>query len=67
MDEKRAREILAEYITEEGGLASISLYMGWTPGEDTACLDDNFTADQLEAIAWWMRHSRDAAEGSEKK
>jgi hypothetical protein len=27
----------------------------WLPGDDTITLDAAFTADELDALAWWMR------------
>jgi hypothetical protein len=35
-------------------------FLGWRPGEDTATVDDNFTPDQLEALATFMRLYRKA-------
>lgn len=57
MTEERAREILGKYIQEDGGIYSLGHYMAWTPGDDDACLDCRFSADELEAISFWMRRS----------
>lgn len=64
MDEQRAREILGDRIESDGRLVaglspknSGSEYMGWTPDDEIAALDGRFTADELEAIAWWMRNA----------
>ena len=54
MTEERAREILD--IDEDGCLLSQvtkSMYF-WQPG-DEAVLRGQFTHEQLEAIAFWMR------------
>ena len=57
MDEKRANEILPDDVKAvDGGLTSLGWYLAWWPGNDTATLDGSFTADDLEAIAWWMRN-----------
>ena len=60
MDEHRARQILGDMICSDG-LCSDALggngYLSWCRGDPDACLDAQFTADQLEAIAWWMRHA----------
>ena len=60
MDETRARTILGDALDHEPNLTSIDgEYLRWenrggyTPA---ACLDGEFTPDQLEAIAWWMRY-----------
>lgn len=51
-------------IQPDGGLYDTSHdashdYLKWKPGDDTATLDGDFTADELEAIADHMRrHSR---------
>lgn len=61
MTEKMAREILADYIDErDNGLFCCGHYLAWTPGETTVRLDDDFEADELEAIVWWMRNIKAA-------
>jgi hypothetical protein len=32
--------------------------MCWNKGEEVAVLDGEFTADELEAIAYWMRDKK---------
>ena len=59
MDESKAREILSSNlinIGENNSLHSSGHYVDWYPTTKTATLDDEFTADELEAIAWWMRN-----------
>jgi hypothetical protein len=56
MDETRALEILGDTISKDGGLYNLGHYTAWNPGSETATLDCEFTADELEAIAWWMRN-----------
>lgn len=58
MDGERATEILRERraISEDGGLYNLGWYLGWNPHRPEAVLDGDFTADELEAIAWWMRN-----------
>jgi hypothetical protein len=34
---------------------------GWRPGEQTIQLDGIFTPDELEAFAWWVRNTPNAA------
>jgi hypothetical protein len=60
MTEQRAREILGEAIQPNGRLYNLSWYLDWSERTepDKATLDGEFTADQLEAIAWWMRNQR---------
>jgi hypothetical protein len=56
MTKTRAEEILGDAIDPiDNGLSSVR-YLSWTPGDRLATLDDSFTADELEAIAWWMRN-----------
>lgn len=63
MNEKRAREILGNVegrtgaIHPDGRLYNLGAYLDWAPGYENATLDGEFTADQLEAIAWWMRNA----------
>lgn len=56
MTESRARELLSGAVDKDGGLYNLGWYLGWTPGESDATLDGQFTADDLEAVAWWMRN-----------
>jgi len=59
MTEEQAREILdaRNAIGNDDGLLNGGWYLVWSRGDKEACLDGDFTADELEAIAWWMRHS----------
>lgn len=54
----RVREILSpECFLEDGGLSSGGWYLSWPTGECSATLDGIFGADELQAIAFWMKHS----------
>lgn len=57
MTEPRAREILGSTIQSDGTLFNQGQYIAWpdAAGPEHVCLDDRFTADELEAIAFWMR------------
>lgn len=57
MNEQRAREILGNTIQSDGSLREGQQYTYWKPGESNVTLDSDFTADELEAIAWWMRNA----------
>lgn len=63
MDKEKAREILGSSIWPDGNLHGDRDYLDWKAGDNTACLDGHFGADELEAIAWWMRN----AQGKEVK
>jgi hypothetical protein len=56
MDEKLAREILGETVRPDDRLLGFENYAHWHPGDAVATLDGEFTADELEAVAWWMRN-----------
>lgn len=58
MDEEKAREILRDWIVEaDNGLDGIMPDICWVPWKSTVSLEgDDFTADQLGAIAWWMEN-----------
>ena len=67
MDEKKAREILKDIIRTDGGLADggladLSWYLDWQVGDEEATLDGPFSAEDLEAIAWWMRNAKKKGE-----
>jgi hypothetical protein len=44
---------------EDGCLFSLGWYLSWDIGDDKATLDGEFSADELEAIAWWMRNKKE--------
>lgn len=61
MYEKRAREILGTGVKEDNSLSSISSdrYVDWPLGGgdvEVIRLDGDFSLDQIEAIAWWVRN-----------
>lgn len=67
MNEQRARDILGKNdgsfnppfgaIKADGSLDDIGRYLSWSPGDDGVSLDGDFTAEELEAVAWWMRNA----------
>jgi len=61
MDEVKVKEILGgdgdNIFTDKGGLHSLGWCLDWGIHDDTATLDGEFSADELEAIAWWMRRN----------
>lgn len=61
MDEKKAREILGDTIQKDGRLYCLGHYTAWGLGDEDVTLDCSFTADELEAIAWWMRNTSDSS------
>ena len=63
MNEQRAREILGDAIEEESGLLCQPKKLVWIGG-DAAILTGGFTADELEAIAFWMRRKSCADSGT---
>lgn len=60
---EESKKILEEVILSDGTLHSTLWYLDYDPGPSLdpefgggkACLDGEFTADQLEAIAIYMR------------
>jgi hypothetical protein len=63
MNEQRAREILAPIVQRGPELSGYvgGGYVSWQPGQKHAVLVAHtdiggFDADELEAIAWWMRN-----------
>ena len=58
MDKKRATEILDNCIRQGGDeLYNCGWYLSWSVGSDDATLDGQFSAEELEVIAWWMRNN----------
>ena len=62
MDEKKARQILQEWIRPDNTLFDLHQYLSWSVGSVDAVLDGPFSADELEAIAWWMRNTKKEGE-----
>ncbi len=57
MNQQQAREILKDVtLTPDNSLRSFEPFLAWNAGSNNACLDGYFDADELEAIAWWMKN-----------
>lgn len=62
MNEQQIKAVLNRVcaITDDGGLDSGREFVYWPPnagsGELAIVLDGKFSADELEALAWWMRN-----------
>jgi hypothetical protein len=55
-EKNEIKKILASYIQQDGSLSSNDdSYLDWNFGAEKITLDGRFTADELEAIAWWMK------------
>lgn len=54
MNEQKAKEILGARVQTDGSLSDMTNYVSWSPGDTSIVLDANFTAEELEAIAWWI-------------
>jgi len=50
-----AKSILGASIQPNGNVEAIGHYMQYYVGHTTMCLDDDFSADELEALAVYMR------------
>jgi hypothetical protein len=66
MNEQRAQAILASAVHADSDELSGHIaggFLSWTPGRTEATLiggegGGGFGADELEAIAWWMRNKK---------
>lgn len=60
MNEKIARKILGEWVQSDDTLYCLGQYLAWPSCTDKEyiTLDAEFTAEDLEAIAWWMRNKK---------
>jgi len=62
MDETQARKILGDAVQKDDSLGGegpyrFGIYKQWTGGNTITLGDvDDLTADELEAIAWWIRN-----------
>ena len=71
MTEAQARAILWAAIAPDESLGGVAHsapsdvrgprgYLEWQVGDDMVTIDTALTADELEAIAWWMRNKKPA-------
>ena len=64
MEEHEARKVLEPWIGVDDSINTLDLerncdfYAWWVPTSISITLDGYFTAEQLEAIAWWMRNKK---------
>ena len=58
MDREKAKSLLGKSVNKDGGLFNLGWYLAWIVSCETATLDGAFEADELEAIAWWMRNNK---------
>lgn len=47
-------------VIEEYGIQLSGQFAHWDSWEETIDLEGSYTADQLDALAWWMRQHRDS-------
>jgi len=57
MNEERARKILGKWLRKDGTLHCRSPWVNWPSDREWINLDGDFTAEELEAIGWWMKRS----------
>ena len=57
MDRQEAEKILSGTIQPDNSLYNLGHYICWDIGDEEVTLDCRFSADELEAIVWWMRNS----------
>ena len=57
MTEDKARRILGRKVhPEDSTLYDLSDYVCWPAAARRIILDGEFTAEELEAMAWWIRN-----------
>lgn len=57
MNEQKAKEILGRAVLSNGSIHNGGeSYVSYINGGDLVELDGAFTAESLEAMAWWMRN-----------
>ena len=59
MNEEEAREVLSKIIVNNDNLYSLGWLLLWNKNDLIAYLDGEFTARDLEAIAWWMNNKKE--------
>jgi hypothetical protein len=59
MNEERAKKILSKFIDHGNILHYGNKYedhIFWYPGDDRVDIEGEFTLEEIEALAWWMRN-----------
>lgn len=57
MNQQQIKEILKDAVfMSDNSLRNFEPFLAWNIGSDSVCLDGYFDADELEAIAWWMKN-----------
>lgn len=58
MNEEKAAEIIGEWLEEDGAIQCWDPWIFWQPDRcpEDISLEGGFSADELEALAWWMRN-----------
>ena len=59
MNREQARKILGAKINEKNLGLKLGKYLTWESGDTEALLDGYFDAEELEAIAWWMKNDEE--------
>lgn len=60
MTRKEARKILRGLVGSDNSLYSYRAkwnYLCWFVDDDRITLDGRYTAEQLEALAWWIKNN----------
>lgn len=55
MNNKRAKEILKNYIRKDNSLHSYEQYTSWNKKDKTILLDGDYSIELLEALVYWMK------------
>jgi len=57
MTEQKAKALLKEMILPNGDIYGLGRYASWQVSHpETARLDGDFNAEELAALAWWMKN-----------
>lgn len=57
VDEPKAKKILKGMFKRDGSIDDSGRYIWWKVGSPAVQIDAvDLTADELEALAWWMRN-----------
>ena len=54
MESQQPASEIIKWVREDGSVLCMMPYAAWDPPDRTACLDGNFSAAELRALADWM-------------
>jgi hypothetical protein len=61
MNEEKAKKILSKFIQDGNILTGETFtdHIFWFPSENTVGIEGEFTLEEIEALAWWIKNKNE--------